>query len=592
MTMMRIPQFLVLVGTAQAFVPHTSPLVRYHAATPPLVAPLFVGEVETIEAVDEEQTAVLATPPMMNATTAAQVTVKELVDEECALDDDLEPADEFCAANETTQTAAMERLERSIQRTLQVVQSEGEMDEDSIILEEMQDPGIETFLQAKKTTEPSRRRRFWNGLLTTLRLKKKQEPVDLSQLTEGEILERGWDERANSAAIVRNAEVWKFGLQCVFKALQPRKLRKKGASEDEITAAQVAAAEFIRDGLLKLGPSFVKLGQVASTRTDVLPKTYTDVLKTLTDAVPAFDGARAQAFVQESLGTKAKELTNFSKEPLKAASLGQVHTALYKGKKVAVKVQRSKLQELFDVDLKNLEKLAALLDKFDPKSDGADRNWVEIYNESARLLYLEIDYLNEAANAVRFANDFRDIDWVRVPQVYPEVSTKQVLTMEFVESFKLTNTQRVDELSLDRKLLSKRVADAFLRQIIETAYFHADPHSGNLCVNEEGNLVYYDVREEKCRPVVLSPLFLTCTVWSNGRTQTQRSSRTTYLLYGPLCRWTANFRYRFGQECQTIGNGRRTSRCLEQGCRPLGRRKVGPVLYAFLQGCAIGQIAG
>lgn len=118
--------------------------------------------------------------------------------------------------------------------------------------------------------------------------------------------------------------------------------------------------------------------------------------------------------------------------------------------------------------------LAVLLDKFDPKSDGADRDWVSIYDESERLLYLEIDYLNEVRNAERFAKDFAEIDWVRVPNVYHEVTTPRVLTMEFVESFKLTDTKRVEKEGLDRALLSKRVAESFLRQIVETAYFHAE----------------------------------------------------------------------------------------------------------------------
>lgn len=305
--------------------------------------------------------------------------------------------------------------------------------------------------------------------------------------------------RANSSTLARNAEVWKFALQSVFRVLKPRKLRKKGVSDEDFKAAQIEAAEFIRNGLLELGPSFVKLGQVLSTRTDVLPTTYTDVLKTLTDEVPGFDGERAKEIVSRELGRPYHEIfQNFSPVPLKAASLGQVHTAVYKGKKVAVKVQRAGLKELFDIDLKNLKKvsclhdlvipetfegtyicvcrhqLAVLLDKFDPKSDGADRDWVSIYEESERLLYLEIDYLNEVKNAERFANDFKDIDWVRVPRVYHEVTTPRVLAMEFVESFKLTDTKRVEKEGLDRKLLSKRVAESFLRQIIETAYFHAE----------------------------------------------------------------------------------------------------------------------
>lgn len=191
-------------------------------------------------------------------------------------------------------------------------------------------------------------------------------------------------------------------------------------------------------------------------------------------------------------------------------------------------------------------KLAVLLDKFDPKSDGADRDWVSIYEESERLLYLEIDYLNEVKNAERFAKDFKNIEWVRVPSVYHEVTTPRVLTMEFVESFKLTDSKRVDKEGLDRKLLSKRVADSFLRQIVETAYFHAEyvrkvdrtitysactggvadnlsrrcccsPHSGNLCVNKEGQLVFYDFGQmDELKPNVRKGFRTFCTALFAG----------------------------------------------------------------------------
>jgi hypothetical protein len=292
-------------------------------------------------------------------------------------------------------------------------------------------------------------------------------------MAEGEILEKGWEKRGSTSALRRNAEVWKFALSCVFKVLKPRKLRKNGARENEIKKAQDEAAVFIRDGLLRLGPTFVKLGQVLSTRTDVLSKEYIDVLKSLQDEVPAFSGARAKEIVSKELGKPFDAIfQNFSDQPLKAASLGQVHTATYKGKKVAIKVQRAGLKELFDLDLKNLKKLASLLDKFDPKSDGADRNWVSIYEESERLLYLEIDYLNEANNGDRFAKDFEKIDYVRVPKFYREVSTPRVLTMEFVESFKLTDFDEIERQGLDRKDLAQKTADAFLRQIVETSYFH------------------------------------------------------------------------------------------------------------------------
>lgn len=366
----------------------------------------------------------------------AEKAAAALVDDECYVDDESsDPVDDVCA-DEQERQGLRSRIKSTIRKTL-------------------------TLLRSPASTAV--------------------EDVDL---TDGEALERGWEQRASSSAIRRNAEVWKFALASVFRCLKSRKLKAQGASEEEIREAQVAAAEYIRDGLLKLGPSFVKLGQVASTRTDVLPETFTEVLKTLTDEVPGFSGARAKEIVSKELGRPCDEVfTDFSPEPLKAASLGQVHTAYYKGEKVAIKVQRAGLKELFDIDLGNLKKLAVLLDKFDPKTDGADRDWVSIYEESERLLYLEIDYLHEADNTDRFRKDFEGIDYVRIPKVYREVTTPRLLTMEFVESFKLTDKKKVQEFGLDPKKLSRQVADAFLRQIIETGYFHAGKSRRVLCVH-------------------------------------------------------------------------------------------------------------
>jgi len=390
---------------------------------------------------------------MVNVEMESEKIVEELVEEECDFDEETGgPTDTLCVDDEEMK-GFRNKLKRTVGKTIELIR------------------GV-----------PKEKVAFSSNAEMA-----EEEEID------GDILEEGWSKRGNSSALRRNAEVWKFALKCVFQSLKPRSMRKKGASEEEVKHAQIEAATFIRDGLLTLGPTFVKLGQVISTRTDVLPTTYTDILKTLQDDVPPFSGARAKEIVRKELGKDVEEIfTEFSETPLKAASLGQVHTAYYKGQKVAIKVQRAGLKELFDVDLKNLKKLAVLLDKFDPKSDGADRDWVSIYEESERLLYLEIDYMNEADNGERFAKDFRGIDYVRVPRFYRDLSTPRVLTMEFVDSFKLTDTRRIDSLGLDRKILAERTADAFLRQIVETSYFHCDPHPGNLCVDDKGNLVYYD----------------------------------------------------------------------------------------------------
>ena len=380
---------------------------------------------------------------MVELEAAAQAVVDDLVDDTCEVNEMTgEPVDEICA-DENALQENKSLLKRLISKTLNVVRS-GDTTSDKLVE---------------------------------------------ADLAAGDATEQGWELRGGRSSFRRNAEVWKFALKCVFKVLASRKL----TTDEEKKKSQTEAATFIRDGLVTLGPTFVKLGQVVSTRTDVLPETYTEVLKSLQDDVPAFSGQKAKDIVTKELGRPCDEVfQDFSAKPLKAASLGQVHTAFYKGKKVAVKVQRAGLKELFDVDLKNLKKLAELLDKFDPKSDGADRDWVKIYEESERLLYEEINYLNEADNADRFRKDFADIAWVRIPQMIREVSTPRVLTMEFVESLKLTDIKQIDRLGLNKQVLAKRVADSFLRQIVETGYFHADPHPGNLCVDTKGNLVYYD----------------------------------------------------------------------------------------------------
>ena len=192
---------------------------------------------------------------------------------------------------------------------------------------------------------------------------------------------------------------------------------KKGEVAD-YSAAKKELAIMLRDKILELGPTFIKLGQLLSTRIDVLPREYIDALILLQDQVPGFPGDIAVGIIEQQLGKPIDQLYDtFDRNAIAAASLGQVHVATLNGKKLAVKVQRQGLKKLFDMDLKNIKVLAILLDKFDPKSDGAQRDWVSIYDESAKLLYKEIDYEAEALNAIRFKDNFANVPWVKVPDV-------------------------------------------------------------------------------------------------------------------------------------------------------------------------------
>ena len=134
-------------------------------------------------------------------------------------------------------------------------------------------------------------------------------------------------------------------------------------------------------------------------------------------------------------------------------------------------MQRQGLKELFDMDLKNIKVLAKLLDKFDPKSDGAQRDWDSIYDESAKLLYREINYEGEALNSVRFKENFASVPWVKVPEVMLNMTTKKVITMEYVPGIKINDIARIEAAGIDRNLLAKRSAESYLSQICRHGFF-------------------------------------------------------------------------------------------------------------------------
>jgi predicted unusual protein kinase regulating ubiquinone biosynthesis (AarF/ABC1/UbiB family) len=251
----------------------------------------------------------------------------------------------------------------------------------------------------------------------------------------------------------------------------------------------------VKGRLLTLGPTFIKLGQLMSTRVDIVPKEYVEECASLQDRVPGFSGERARRVLEKELGRPVEDVFDrFDEVPIAAASLGQVHRAVLGGREVAVKIQRSGLRELFDVDLKNLRVLAVLLDKMDPKNDGARRNWVSIYEESAKLLYEEIDYAAEGRNADRFRENFADTEWIKVPDVYWEHTTSRVLTMEYVPGIKINDYAAIEAAGIDRAVLARRSAESYLTQLLRHGYFHTDPHCGNISCDAAygGRLIVYD----------------------------------------------------------------------------------------------------
>lgn len=265
-----------------------------------------------------------------------------------------------------------------------------------------------------------------------------------------------------------------------------------GYTEDKKLARKRQQAIWVRESLLDLGPTFIKLGQLFSTRADLFPSEYVEELSKLQDRVPAFPYEQCREIINQDFGKSVEQLfRNFDPVPLAAASLGQVHKAqLHSGADVVVKVQRPGLKQLFEVDLAILKGIARYFQNH-PKW-GRGRDWLGIYDECCRILWEEIDYLNEGRNADTFRRNFRHCDWVQVPRVCWQFSSPRVLTLEYLPGIKISNYEALEASGLDRKQLAQMGAKAYLQQLLNDGFFHADPHPGNIAVSPRGQLIFYD----------------------------------------------------------------------------------------------------
>ncbi|MBV8887195.1 MAG: AarF/ABC1/UbiB kinase family protein [Chroococcidiopsidaceae cyanobacterium CP_BM_RX_35] len=300
--------------------------------------------------------------------------------------------------------------------------------------------------------------------------------------------------RENYSRQRRFLDIWAF----VLKLLGGFWLNKKswsypgGITEAKRAARRQAQAVWIRDTLLDLGPTFIKVGQLFSTRADLFPSEYVEELAKLQDKVPAFIYVQVEKIIEQELGKKIPELfRSFEPIPLAAASLGQVHKAqLHSGEIVVVKVQRPGLRKLFEIDLAILKGITRYFQNH--PEWGRGRDWLGIYEECCRILWEEIDYLNEGRNADTFRRNFRDDDWVKVPRVYWRYTSHRVLTLEYAPGIKISHYEALEAAGLDRKQLARQGAQAYLQQLLNDGFFHADPHPGNIAVSPEGHLIFYD----------------------------------------------------------------------------------------------------
>jgi ubiquinone biosynthesis protein len=250
--------------------------------------------------------------------------------------------------------------------------------------------------------------------------------------------------------------------------------------------------ENLRLALEELGPTFIKLGQLLSTRADLLSPDYRAELTKLQDAAPAVPGAVIEEIVERELHTPADmAFATFEVAPLACASVGQAHAAtLHDGTDVVVKVRRPNVVEDMGRDLEIIQNFAARANRH--SKTAARYDVVALADEFVHTLRAQLDYLQEARNAERFAANFADDPWVQIPRVFSDLTTSRVITLERIRGMKITDLTALGDAGLDRHELAERTALITAKMIFEDGFFHADPHPGNFFIEATGQVGVVD----------------------------------------------------------------------------------------------------
>lgn len=255
---------------------------------------------------------------------------------------------------------------------------------------------------------------------------------------------------------------------------------------------QEKQAVWLKDNLIELGPTFIKIGQSMGTRADLLPLPFVKALGELQDNVPAFSNEIAFARIEKELGKKINEVyEEFDVEPIAAASLGQVYRAkLFTGEEVAVKIQRPNLEQIIKGDIEILRKVAKFAERFPSLNENAD--WAGMLREFDETVHEEMDYSAEGRNAERFTENFKEWTNVHVPKIYRNATTSKVLTMEFIHGTKVTSLDELRARGVSPEKVNRLLIKTYLKQLLEDGFFHADPHPGNLLVMPDGRVAFFD----------------------------------------------------------------------------------------------------
>ena len=266
--------------------------------------------------------------------------------------------------------------------------------------------------------------------------------------------------------------------------------KKLKESEEDMNLRTIGIK--LRNILQGLGPTFIKLGQIASTRRDLVPEEISNELEQLQDQVTSFSYKKVREIIEEELGDTPENLfRDFDETPIATASIGQVHLAhLLSGEPVAIKIQRPDIQPIVETDLEILDDLAKLME--------AKLHWAKNYqirkmiHEFSTSLLDELDYNIEGRNGERIAKQFKNDSTIHIPKIYWQFCTKKILTMEFIQGIKVSHLEQLDEKGYNRKLIAERLTSSMLHQILIEGFFHGDPHPGNIYVLPENEISYLD----------------------------------------------------------------------------------------------------
>src|SRR4028119_1246877 len=265
-----------------------------------------------------------------------------------------------------------------------------------------------------------------------------------------------------------------------------------GDESPEVAAVAPEAGELAAD-LERLGPTFIKLGQLLSTRADILPPPYLEALARLQDNVEPFSFADVERIVEDDLGVRlSKAFNRFDSVPMASASLGQVHRAeMRDGREVVVKIQRPDIREQIMQDVAALEELATFLDSHTEM--GKRYDFAQMLSEFRKSLLRELDYRDEAGHLIEFAENLRDFNLLIIPQPVQDFTTSRVLTMDYIHGKKITALHPIRRLEINGKQLAEQLFRAYLQQILVDGVFHADPHPGNVFLTEDERVALLDL---------------------------------------------------------------------------------------------------